>query len=226
MKPIHKRLLVTSVIALAVGALAIVPVVTSYNGYVAGFAFLPLFVLVCCVAFVLLVAGLITITKKVGPPLLLAAALIPVGFFGAAMISKQLELGAYKEDPMVPLIPEAANIVRFKKDTTEEQISVFWNETLATEREDKRGFEHLPGLQGVARLFPRDGREVVAFSFHAGATDEQRQYVYQRVRSSPIVYELRENVSTEDYMPSNASNPNRTDNRPTKKVVHKRGQID
>src|SRR5688500_1156174 len=128
MKPIYKRSFITAPVSLGVGALAIVPVVTSDNGYVAGYAFFPLFLLVGLVAFVLFVVGLIRIKENSGPILLLAAVLLPAGFFGAALISKQLELGAYREDPMVPIVPEASNIVLLKKGTTEEQISAFWNE--------------------------------------------------------------------------------------------------
>ena len=147
MKPTYKRLSVAALVSLGLGVLAIVPVVNSDNGYMAGYVFFPLLVLVSLVALGLFVVGLITIKAKSGPMLLLAGVLLPVGFFGAALVSKQLELGAYREDPMVPIIPEASNVVLFKNGTTEEQISAFWDETLATEREDKRGFAHLPGLQ-------------------------------------------------------------------------------
>ena len=132
MKPIFKRLLITAPISLGLGAIAILPVVTSDNGYVAGYAFFPLLLLIGVLTFVLVVAGLIAITKKAGPILLMAAVLIPVGFFGAALVSKQLELGAYREDPTVPIVPAISDIVLFKQGTTEAQISDFWNETLAT----------------------------------------------------------------------------------------------
>ncbi len=67
MKSIHKRLLLTTALSLSVGALAIVPVVNSDNGYVAGYVFLPLLLLVGITAFVLFFAGLLTIVKGPGP---------------------------------------------------------------------------------------------------------------------------------------------------------------
>lgn len=219
MKPVYKYLLVTIVSALGLGVLAIAPVVNSDNGYVAGFVFLPLLFLIGIIAFILFFVGLVTITKKAGPYLLLSALLLPTGFFGAALIAKQLELGAYREEPMIPFTPQVANIVLFKKSATHAQIEHFLENTLSTQRPDGRGHEHLPGVQGTGRLSPRDGHEVVDFSFFANATDDQKRYVYDRIRSSPIVYELRENVPTKDYMPPEVPDASTSDTRPKKTVV-------
>ena len=147
MKPNHKYLLITVIGSLSVGALLLALVITSDNGYVAGFVFLPLLLLIGIISFILLFIGLIQITKKAGPFLLLSALLLPIGFFGAAYIAKQLELGAYREDPMVPLTPENSNIIIFKTGTTENQINHFWEEVLSVERSDNRGYDHLPGIK-------------------------------------------------------------------------------
>src|SRR5690242_15231875 len=111
MKPVYKNLLLTALGSLGLGALAIVPVVDSDNGYVAGFVFLPLLLLIGIVVFVLFIAGLITITKPAGPFLLLSAVLLPTGFFGGAFVAKTLELGAYREEPMIHFPPPIANKV-------------------------------------------------------------------------------------------------------------------
>ena len=142
--------------------------------------------------------------------------LLPVGFFGSAHVAKHFEMGAYREEPMVPIIPVVSNVVLFKKDATAAQIEDFWNETLSTKREDDRGYDHLPGLRGTMRLLPHNGYEVAAFEFFDNATEEQRQYVYSRVRESPIVFKLLESVPTKDYM--NTMDVPSNDNRPKKEM--------
>ncbi len=222
MKPVQQNLLITTVCSFGLGVLAIIPVVNSDNGYVAGFVFLPLLLLIGIAAFILFFAGLVTITKKAGPYLLLSSLLLPVGFFTGAFTAKYFEIGAYREDPMISLLPETSNIVLFKHGVSNEQISTFWNDTLATQREDGRGYEHLPGIGGIGRLPAFEGHEVVEFHFFDSATDEQREFVYDRVRSSPIVHELKINVSTKPFrIDQSESSPERLDdgNSLPKKIV-------
>ena len=199
-----KNLLLSVLLPLGLGILAILPVINSDNGYVAGFVFLPLFILVLLGAAGLFIAGLVATGMKGKPGLwvLLSAPMLFCGFFGGGMVAKQFEVGAYHEDPMVPLTPPVTNIVLFKKDVTNDQISQFWNETLSTSRPDGRGSDSLPGIQGIGRLGDYDGHDVVEFSFFESATEEQRQYVYDRVMASPFVDELRKSVLSRDYMPT------------------------
>jgi hypothetical protein len=199
-----KNLLLSVLLPFGLGILAIFLVINSANGYVAGFVFLPLVVLVLVGTVGLFIAGLVATGMKGRPGLwvLLSAPMLFCGFFGGAIVAKQFEIGAYREDPMVPLTPPVTNIVLFKKDITNDQMNQFWDETLSTNRPDGRGHDHLPGLRGIARLGDYDGHDVVEFSFFESATEEQRQYVYNRVESSPYVFELRKNVLSKDYMPT------------------------
>ena len=216
MKPVYKYLAITTLISVALGCGAIWMVVDSQNGYVAGFVYFPLLILIGASSFILILVGLITITKKVGPFLLLAALLLPGSFFGSALVTKHFEWGAYREDPMVPLVPEVSNIVLFKQGVTNDEINGFWDDTISTKREDGRGNDLLPGIGGVGRLSARDGHEVVEFNFFQSATNEQREYVFSRVRSSLVVFTLLENVPTKPYMPSDDLPSN--DNRPKKEM--------
>ena len=104
MKLEAKYLIVTSLFSLACGSLAIAPVVMSESAYVGSIVFLPVLILVLIVAAIVFVAGIIVLasTKKLGPYVLLFAILLPVGFFIGATVSKYLELGAYRIEPMVP----------------------------------------------------------------------------------------------------------------------------
>jgi hypothetical protein len=213
-----KKFLITILISLGLGILAIVPIVNSQNGYVAGYLVLPLMLLIgigCLILFIIGIALLIN-EKKIGLYFLLAVILLPTGFIGSALIAKRLELGAYREDPMVPLIPELSNIVLLNKGVTNDEINAFWNETLSTQRDDGRGHTSLPGIHGIGRLSAKEDHEVIEFSFFTTATEEQREYVYAKVSSSPIVFKLLKNVPTKDFMPTPEIPSN--DNRPKKEI--------
>jgi hypothetical protein len=210
-----KTLLASSGASFGLGALAILLVVRSENGYVAGYVFFPLLILVFLVSIVLFVAGLITLifNEKTGVVVVLSAVSLLAGFIGSGLIAKQLQLGAYREEPMVSWPAEVSNAVLFKKGTTDEQINDFLDNTLSVKDADGRGHWTLPGVRDIGRLSAHDGHEVIEFGFFPSATDEQKQYVYERVRSSQIVFELRENVSTRDYVPSSAPESNSSEDR-------------
>jgi hypothetical protein len=210
MKTIHKRLLATTILALGVGALAIVPVVNSDNGYVAGYVFFPLFCLICITAFILFFAGLVTITKAPGPYLLLASILLPVGFVGAAFVSKSLVLGAYKEDPMVSFPPPIANKVEFKLDATDEQIEKFWTQIIGYS-ETLGGMSFRPGVVSAAR----SGHRTITFAFRDNATDEQKNDMRERINNYPPVQRFLESVDTRPTETPEAD----IDNANTKKPV-------
>jgi hypothetical protein len=199
-----KHLLLSVLLPLGLGILAIIPVINSDNGYVAGFVFLPLLIVVLLGTAGLFIVGLVATGMKGRPGLwvLLAAPMLFCGFFGGGMVAKQFEIGAYRGDPMVPMTPPVTNIVLFKKDVNNDQINQFWNETLSTSRPDVPGHDSLPGIHGIGRLGDHNGHAVVEFSFFESATEEQRQYVYERVAASPFVAELRKNVLSKDYMPT------------------------
>ena len=57
MKPTHKKLLSTAIALFGLGIVMFLPVVTSQNGYVAGFVFLPLLFLIVIICLVLFVIG-------------------------------------------------------------------------------------------------------------------------------------------------------------------------
>ena len=195
------RIFVALVLPFLVGCLLLIPVINSDNGYVAGFVFLPLFLLVALLSLGLFIASLIVIGVKGRPGFwwLPSGFLVFAGFFSLAIIAKQFGLGAYREEPMIAWPSETANIVLLKKGTTNDQINAFFEETLGTKRKDGRGYELLPGVRGTGRLSTYEGHEVLDFEFFESATEERREYVYSRVRSSPIVHELRINVPTEPY---------------------------
>ncbi len=187
----------TSIVSLGLGVLAIVPVVRSSNGYVAGFVFLPMLVLVAVVALVLAIAGiaLLSLRKSKGPFFILAALLIPTGFFGGATVSKHLELGAYYQEPMSPIVPDVANKVVFKREATHAEVQDFWR-TVLSEPHGVSGSMTRPGVGGVSSNIPENGHEVVTFVFFNNATDEQKADIRRRIMAYPPVYQYLENVDT------------------------------
>ena len=217
MKRFYLYLAVSIIVAITLGCYAASEVITSQNGYVAGFIYFPLLVLIGVAALILLLGAITSAVRgRQGTPFIVSGLLLPASFFITLMLANHYQWGAYREDPMVLMEPEIANIVLFAKNATHDQIENFWEETLSTKREDGKGHDHLPGVRGITRFSPRNGHEVGEFDFFDSATDEQREYVYSRVRSSPVVFKLLENVPIKSYiltedLPSN-------DNRPKKEM--------
>jgi len=212
-----KKLLITIVISLGLGALAIVPIATSQNDYVAGYVVLPLVLLIGVVCLILFIIAIILLAKenKVGLYFLLAVLLVPTGFVCTALMAKYFEVGAYREEPMVSFPPEISNIVLFNENVTNDQVNEFLDSTMSTKQGDK-GSWPLPGVHGIGSWSQIEGHQAIEFSFFDSATQEQRDYVYTLVRSSPIVFKLLEDVPTKDYMPTPELPSN--DNRPKKEI--------
>lgn len=202
--------------------LSIVPVVTSDNGYVAGFVFFPILLLGALTCLVLFIVGIayLVFEKTFGLYFLLAMILLPTGFFGAAFTAKYFEIGAYREEPLVPMTPPVGNIILFRKGTTQDEINSFLDTSFSVHREDGRGYDLLPAIRGRGSLPDFDGHPAFEFHFFANATVEQREYAVSLARSSPIVAEVKENVSTDDYMrTTGASTDAPVDN--TKTIVNR-----
>ena len=190
-----KKFIITFLASFVIGCGATLIVASSENGYVAGFVFLPLFFLICIATLVLFIISIVCfiLKSKIAPWLLLSAILLPAGFFSSALIAKHFEIGAYYQEPMIKWSDEVNNVVLFKERTTNEQIEDFWKKTMSSEREDGRGYTTIPGVRTITRIQPRNGREAIAFVFFPNPTEEQKQFVLTKVKSSPIVYQLLEN---------------------------------
>ncbi len=104
MKTESKYIIGTSILSVASGSLALAPVVMSENGYVGSIVFVPVLILVLIASVLTFLVGIIVLatSRKLGPYVLLFAILLPIGFFIGAIVSKHLEIGAYRTEPMVP----------------------------------------------------------------------------------------------------------------------------
>lgn len=226
MPPTIKRnwhYLIFPLIAALCGALAVIFVVHEPNGYTGSMTFLLLLILIGAISILLILFGLFALAakpdKKIAASIFLAAFMLPIGYFAGAAIAKSLQLGAYREEPMISLIPDIGNKVIFKKDVSEETISKFWDETIAVKRPDGRGREHLPGIKVIARVGPEGGHEMLMISYFPDVTEEQISYIREKIKASPVVEEYLENVDTSPQTPPPpASLPNAPD---SKKSVNK-----
>ena len=216
MNPIYKKLLITALWSLGLGALAIVPVIHSDNGYVAGYVFFPILLLIGAAALLLFIGGLITVTKPAGPFLLLFAFLLPVGFFAGGFVAKTFELGAYREQPMFHFPPPIANKVLFKKEATHDEIERLWTHIIGYPTGETSSWTR-PGIEGAARTAAENGHEVVTFSFRPEATEDQKSDIRARINSYPPVFHNFEDVPT--ATPAASTSPSTVSNVETKKYV-------
>ena len=200
MKALHKNLLLATVPSVVGGLLATSVVVGSSNGYSAGLIMFPLLILIGLISMVLFVVGFVClfVDQEIGLYLLLAMILLPGTFLGSAIVAKQLELGAYKEEPMTPIIPPIANKVVFKGEATHDQVQRFWKEVLS-ESVGPSGERSRPGIQAISSSLPENGREVVLFSFFAHATEEQKTDIRNRVLSYSSVDVYLENIEIKPF---------------------------
>lgn len=223
MSAVYKNLIITFLISVGIGCGAILIVASSENGYVAGFVLLPLFLFIGVASLILFIVGLVLLglKNKSAPWLLLSAFLIPASFISSGLIAKYFEIGAYYQEPMTPFSEGVNTVVVFKEGTTNEQINDFWEKTMSLERADGKGYDSLPGIQTMMQIPPRNGREAMAFGFFPSATEEQRQFVFTRVKTSPVVYQLLENESLKEQSGNESSTPNlKTGESKTIKVIN------
>ena len=101
----NRYYLIAPVISFFCGVLGIVIVASDANGYVAGFTFLFIFLLVLTLSAILLLAGFIALAAdtKIGATLLLSAVLLFAGFLVSGFVAKTFGIGAYREEPMISI---------------------------------------------------------------------------------------------------------------------------
>jgi hypothetical protein len=81
-------------------------IISSENGYVGSIIFLPLFLLVIVVGIVLFIVSIIigfgSDQKSWGWTLLSLSFFLPTSFVASYLIAKYFEIGAYRQEPMIP----------------------------------------------------------------------------------------------------------------------------
>jgi hypothetical protein len=192
------RVLLTVAASGALGVFATAIIASGDNSYTAGFIVLPILFLELLVCAILFVIGIVLIVKDnlAGFYFLLAVLLLPSATVGTSVLAKRFEIGAYRVEPMVPIVPPIANKIVFKKMVTDAEVQEFWHEVLSYPHESGKGTMSLPGIQSIGTNPPENGQETLVFSYFSEATEEQRSFVRDRIQSSPKVLQLMENVDT------------------------------
>jgi len=99
-----------------------------------------------------------------------------------------------REAEMIPIGPDVkySLVIFFKVDATRDQIEHFWNEVLSYPKQG--GHWPRPGVGDILRLSAVQGHEAVAVSYKSNATETDREDIKSRIRSSPIVYKVMQDV--------------------------------
>lgn len=109
----YKHLGISFFCTAAIGFALASVIIYSENGYVGSMIFFPLFLLVIFAGFVLFLISIVVFSfdkNNLGIGLLLSSFLLPASFVAFCLIAKYFEIGAYRQQPMIPF-PVAANIV-------------------------------------------------------------------------------------------------------------------
>jgi hypothetical protein len=112
--------------------------------------------------------------------------------------SERIRNEAVEKQEMVPIGPDvkADLVIFFTLDATHDQIETFWQETLSIK--SNKGHMSRPGIRAILRLLPVQDHEGIAVSFFPNATPAQREDIKVRVKSSPLVYKVLEDVVPQD----------------------------
>ena len=194
---------ITAILSAVAGAIPTAILASADNGYVAGYAVLPLLLLISIVCILLFICAVVFIAKEkfaVGLYFLLSVLLVPAFWVGSSTAAKHFEIGAYRVEPMRPMIPPVANKIVFKKGVSSDEVQDFWRDILSQPNSSGRGEMSLHGIQSIGTLQPEDGSEVLVYSYFESATDDEKAMVKQKIVSSPKVLRLLENVQT-NYWP-------------------------
>jgi hypothetical protein len=112
----YKLLGISSFCAIAIGFALAALIINSENGYVGSMILLPLFLVASFAGFVLFIVSIISFSfdkKSRGACFLFSAFLLPASFIASCLTAKYFEIGAYRQQPMIPF-PVAARIVVLK----------------------------------------------------------------------------------------------------------------
>ena len=134
--------------------------------------------------------------------------------------SERIRNEAAEKQDMVPIGPDVkANLVIFfNVDATHDQIENFWQETLSTK--SQKGHWPRPGIRDIMRLFAVQGHEAIAVTFFPNATQAERDDIRARVKSSPLVYKVMEDVVPQDIKSIEGPTSNKSLDRSGGSVFH------
>lgn len=173
------------------------------NGYVAGFTWFILLVLIAILMGILMILSAVFLliprpTKWIGILLVSCAALLPISYISSFALMQRIGWTNIVDDPLRPLPPEVIDLVIiFKPGTDPQQIVQFMSETISTPSSNG-GHSPLPGIRDIGRLAPVRGNKAVMIQFLSEATTSQRDDIKARIKVSPVVMVVLQNIARKD----------------------------
>lgn len=189
------KLAAASLLSIALGLTAARMVANEPNGYVAGYTWFAFLLLCGFLVLCLLITSLILLlVKRVQFSLLLilCSALLAGSYLISFAVMQEFGWTNFHEE-MVSLDPDVADlIILFKQGAGHDEIENFWQETLSTRQ--GTGSWPRPGIRDIGRIPSIHGHEAVEVNFFPSTTESEREDIKSRVKSSPVVYKMFEDV--------------------------------
>lgn len=106
----------------------------------------------------------------------------------------------YQKQRIVRFGPDVkANLVIvFKPDVTGEQVEDFRRNVLQITTSSQGERKYLSGVRQYLRVLPIQKHEAIALTFHEDITQSQREDIIKRVKSSPLVHKVFEDIAPAD----------------------------
>ena len=103
----------------------------------------------------------------------------------------------YQKQKIVKFGPEvqASLVVVFKSNITDGQIESFRHDVLQVTTSNEGGRRYLLGIREYLRVPQIQNHDAVALTFHDDITKGQREEIIKRIKSSPIVYKVFEDIA-------------------------------
>ena len=90
---------------------------------------------------------------------------------------------------------KASLVIVFKSDATDEQVGAFWRNVLQVPDQSGRGHRFREGISSTLNVSPIDGHHALAVQFQEDAPQGQKEEIKSRIKRTPLVYKLFENVA-------------------------------
>jgi hypothetical protein len=99
----------------------------------------------------------------------------------------------------MPIGPDTKHdlVIFFKREATHDQIENFYSDVLSYSTWCGNR-DTLPAIKEYLRIFPVDGYEAIALKLFPSETQAERDTVKSKVRASPLVHKVIEDVTPQD----------------------------
>ncbi len=106
----------------------------------------------------------------------------------------------YQKQKIVKFGPDVkANLVIiFKSDVTDDQVENFRRDVLQVTTPNEGERKYISGIRQYLRVLPIEKHNAIALTFHEDITQPQREEIMRRVKSSPLIHKVFEDIAPAD----------------------------